>query len=472
MKLAAHTLAVALTPAAFAQFGSEQQLYQPTDRTPSLRFADLDGDGDRDLLFTVDPTGFNFPDRLVWAENLGGGAFGPEQVILDGFWAEGPRGTEAADLDGDGDLDVVFASTTNDQVSWFENLGGGTFGSRQIISSASNSAWGIAVVDIEGDGDIDVLSTEVDSDSVVLHENLGGGSFAPRQVIDANVDGASVVRAGDVDGDGDADVFAVATFGDEVGWYENLHPAGFGPKQLLFSYNNPLDDVTGPLGVELIDVDGDGDLDAFLLLRQAAVIGANIVWHENLGGGVFGPEQVVTIDALQPVGLAAEDLDLDGDVDLISTNRYRGSLAWYENLGGETFSEPRVIAEDVSPSGPVLVDMDGDGRRDVAVLLLESGRRLSWFRSQFDAVTRYCAPAALNSDDRAGTINAVGSDRAADLDLTLTASGLPVDVNGFFLAARASGFVPNPGGSDGDLCLGGPIGRLNTLAQIGNSGAS
>lgn len=83
----------------------------------------------------------------------------------------------------------------------------------------------------------------------------------------------------------------------------------------------------------------------------------------------------------------------------------------------------------------------------------------------------YCGPAALNSAGRRAEIVAYGTDLLASNDLTLAAQQLPADRFGFFLAARARGFVQQPGGSAGNLCLGGAIGRFVAPGQVQSSGA-
>ncbi len=74
-----------------------------------------------------------------------------------------------------------------------------------------------------------------------------------------------------------------------------------------------------------------------------------------------------------------------------------------------------------------------------------------------------------NSTGLAATTQAVGSLLRADNSLTLYTSNLPLHVFGYYLGSQASGFVPNPGGSDGDLCLGGALGRFNRTGEILNS---
>ena len=82
----------------------------------------------------------------------------------------------------------------------------------------------------------------------------------------------------------------------------------------------------------------------------------------------------------------------------------------------------------------------------------------------------YCGPAIPNSTGNPGFISATGSAVVASNDVTLMASGMPANQFGYFLNSMTQGFVQNPGGSQGNLCLGGQIGRYN--GQIFNSGAS
>lgn len=84
--------------------------------------------------------------------------------------------------------------------------------------------------------------------------------------------------------------------------------------------------------------------------------------------------------------------------------------------------------------------------------------------------TVYCSPASPNSTGNPGLIHAAGSIIAADNDLELSVSQLPPNVLGYFLSGRSVGFVPNPGGSQGTLCLGGALGRFNSISHVGWSG--
>ena len=85
--------------------------------------------------------------------------------------------------------------------------------------------------------------------------------------------------------------------------------------------------------------------------------------------------------------------------------------------------------------------------------------------------SNYCA-AAVNSTGVSAEISAAGSDVVMDNDLTLTASSLPTNAFGFFIVSSTQGFVMMPGGSSGNLCIVGDIGRYVGAGQIQNSGAA
>ncbi|MEM6572497.1 MAG: zinc-dependent metalloprotease, partial [Planctomycetota bacterium] len=86
--------------------------------------------------------------------------------------------------------------------------------------------------------------------------------------------------------------------------------------------------------------------------------------------------------------------------------------------------------------------------------------------------TNYCDPANGNSTGVPATISAEGSDVASDNDVTLTADSLPTNATGFFLTSTTQGFIPNAGGSSGNLCLGGSIGRYVGPGQVQSSGTA
>ncbi len=121
----------------------------------------------------------------------------------------------------------------------------------------------------------------------------------------------------------------------------------------------------------------------------------------------------------------------------------------------------------VGPGGTVLI------RLDVAAEFMSvNGFQIVPFGAAADLGATYCSPAVLNASGDAGEISALGSARRSSNDVTLTASSLPQNQFGFFLNSQTQGFVVAPGGSIGNLCLGGSIGRYAGPGQVLSSGAT
>jgi hypothetical protein len=127
--------------------------------------------------------------------------------------ADGAKSVFAADLDGDGDLDVLSASYRDDKIAWYENTDGlGTFGVQNVITSDADGASSIFAADMDGDGDTDVLSASWYDGKIAWYENTDGlGTFGQQNVITTNATVAEWVIAADIDGDGDTDVLSASS---------------------------------------------------------------------------------------------------------------------------------------------------------------------------------------------------------------------------------------------------------------------
>ena len=129
----------------------------------------------------------------------------------------------SGDLDGDGDVDLVAASAYHDKIYWYRNNGSETFTKQTVSGGAgtANEPWDVQVADLDNDGDLDLLSASDDDHRIDWYENSGTGVFVWRTVFE----GASnprAVHAADLDGDGDFDVLSVSVGDEEVVWYENV----------------------------------------------------------------------------------------------------------------------------------------------------------------------------------------------------------------------------------------------------------
>ncbi len=229
-----------------------------TDGVRAVKAVDLDQDGDPDILVAA-----NSGDTYSWFENDGSGVFTPH-VIDNSTNANGASQIQAADLDGDGDLDVLGASNLGDVFLWFENDGSQNFTSHIIDNSMfANGPRGLAVVDLEQDGDIDVLTATISGDVFAWYENDGAGNFTPALISnDQNhTSGAFAITAADIDNDLVDDIIVAANVADAFSWFKTegvvilgTDESNVGQFQL---YPNPASEViqfTLPNGVLISEI--------------------------------------------------------------------------------------------------------------------------------------------------------------------------------------------------------------------------
>ncbi|MCI4649687.1 FG-GAP-like repeat-containing protein, partial [Phaeodactylibacter sp.] len=196
-------------------------------------------------------------------------------------------------------------------------------------------------------------------------------TFSGAPVAGGLADGAYAVFAEDLDGDGDMDVLSASFNDNKIAWYENLGGGNFGPQQVISTIMN------GTLSVHAADLDGDGDVDVL----SASGYDDKVAWYENLGGGSFGPQQVLTTNANGAISVNASDLDGDGDLDILSASVFDDKIAWFENLGGGAFSGEQIIAADADGAyDAYAADLDNDGDMDV---LTASGfdDQIAWYEN-------------------------------------------------------------------------------------------
>ena len=361
-------------------------LWRIADAIPSCRavaLGDLDGDGDLDV-FTANGRHEGLEPNRVWV-NDGTGRF------RDSGQRVGKNNSRTAaldDLDGDGDLDVLLCNVWSPPMcEVVENDGNGRLSSRQWLVEVDDAGkwwsygrWSAAAGDLDGDGDLDVLSVnccgprDITAGGVTraIHPhnlvwlNDGEGNLADSGQRLGTRD-SYAVALGDVDGDGDLDAFVVNGQGPgpdraNAVWLNDGSGQFADSAAVDASYN-----LGDSRAVALGDVDGDGDLDAYV--RN---IGPDRVWL-NSGTGSFSDSGQALDDAwTEAVWLA--DVDGDGDLDAFFENR-RGVRAWL-NDGAGRFEPSRHALRRVLARAVALGDVDGDGDLDVVRGRVRRGPRV------------------------------------------------------------------------------------------------
>ena len=297
----------------------------------------------------------------------------------------GSKRVYAGDIDGDGDMDVVSASTFNDQinekVSWHENTAGD--GSSWISTKISTSQHNQSVVyvdDINNDGYQDILSGWHDCNTYLggaclnWYQNDGNANpgFSKEVKITSNIKGVYSLVAGDIDGDGDKDVITASHYDNTVAWYENNNGDGS-----AWSQNVITTSADGTLSVYSVDLDRDGDMDVI-----AAYTDSNTVaWFENDGNPDPAFDEHIISNSVDSARMVfAEDINGDGYIDIIATSPADDSILWFKNNGNSssTFSIDAISITFEGATSVSAGDMDNDGDMDIVV---SSPDLISWFEN-------------------------------------------------------------------------------------------
>lgn len=330
----------------------------------SVAAADLDGDGDIDLAGAALDG-----DEIAWWENTDGyGYTWVKHTVAVDF--DGASAVAAADVDGDGDMDLLSAAKTlygSNDIAWWENIdGAGGAWTYHNISIQFDGAHDVCAADVDGDGDQDVVGAAIYIDNVAWWENQDGqGGDWSLHLVAIEFDGAWAVQAGDLDGDGDQDIAGCAYYGDRLAWFENSDGGGN-----TWEEHNVDSAFDGAYSVDLFDIDGDGDLD----IIGAAAMQDDVTWFENRQGTFIG--HVIDGNFDGAVSVSSADMDGDGDGDVLAASIYGDEIRLWLN---EDAWVPVTLAAGFDGAIAVIAaDMDGDGEMDAAGAALTADE-IAWF---------------------------------------------------------------------------------------------
>jgi|GEM_PF-852056 len=347
------------------------------DQTYSIAFGDVDGDGDLDAFLGNAHATSGESNRLYL--NEGNGRFIDASSRIPSH-VDSTNCVALGDVDGDGDLDAFLANggyTHGDPNRLYLNDGSGVFtDASSQIPDFNEDTYCVALGDVDGDGDLDAVIGNLgiyreyqgwipEPNRLFLNDGTGVFSDATSQVpYDRSL--TTSVALGDVDGDGDLDAF----IGNDSDPNELALNDGTG----VFTSATPQipHDSDNTNSVMLVDVDGDGDLDAFI--GNGSPRKRNRLYL-NDGGGVF-TDATAQIPAHREVtfAIALDDVDGDGDIDALIGNGGEDELnRLYLNDGIGNFSDAtsQIPAASFATTAVALGDLDGDG--DCDALIGEAG---------------------------------------------------------------------------------------------------
>lgn len=324
--------------------------YVDFDQGIDVAIGDLDGDGDLDAFVIGDA---ERADRYgygrVWL-NDGAGNFATTSETVGEFRTQGD--VELGDMDGDGDLDALTTDDTSDRTLWL-NQGDGTFTESTLSVPSGQPA------DLDGDGDLDIVAG-LYLRGFGVWINDGSGSVAFTAYSSEPDISARRIDVADLDGDGDLDVYAaMQPSSDYYGW---PHEVWLNDGTGTFSMASQTPDY----GVfALGDLDGDGDIDAYVGHPHLPV--PDLARLNDGSGGFTDVAQAPRSQRCWTLELA--DFDGDGDLDVFESGPEERVLF---NDGSAHFTRGPSLGPRFG-RGAGVGDFDGDGDPDVFVVATGSG---------------------------------------------------------------------------------------------------
>jgi hypothetical protein len=293
------------------------------------------------------------------------------------------------DIDGDGDLDVIVGNGTWETQQYLEiwiNRGDGKFDlSNQNIGKAKDG--GVSMADFDGDGSLDIFLCNGYGGNNKVFLNDGHGIFIEKQSMDGG-DTTNSVKAGlaDLDGDGDIDAFVC------------IHPMPTTDWSRYYNFGNEvwLNDGTGYFtntkqklglgwntGLSMGDFDGDGDIDAATTSNYENI--GTIIWV-NDGKGKFTENKV--LDPTDAKDIIFGDVDGDNDLDALieycknKNNTFNSySKLWFNDSKGHFSDSGQKFGYSSSANLGFagLFDLDSDG--DLDAFITKSTKSSIWLNN-------------------------------------------------------------------------------------------
>ena len=343
-------------------FGLGQPFH--TDGAFDIAFFDVTGDGLPDAVFTR-TLSFSGPWDITYRAALGNGQW--DAPVNLGQTQSGISQMATADMDADGDTDLVAATST--QVLLFLNTGTNGFLAPDTIfqRSGNDLIRGITTGDVSGDGLADVCLVIRSSQHVIAElRNLGGGQCESTLRPFSVAGGEMVPVIGDLQDDGAPDLIVGQHIYGGGGGISVIPTDGTGtllrptyPEALTYCSK----DVMNPTNLYFLDLNGDSLDDLF----YTNINSDSVLWRAGNGDGTFGAPVSLPLSGADLAGEVFTDLDLDGDLDIVWNSYSPDIWGWCLNDGSGGFSGCGQQQGLDLPNMFEVADVNGDNYPDVII---------------------------------------------------------------------------------------------------------
>ena len=341
--------------------------------------ANLNGTGHPDLVTAN--MGFRFgcigdyggdgSNLTIWVNN-GKGAFTTKTTVevggagLSASLQPEPASVAAADLNGDGKVELIEANFYYNTVLILTNNGKGAFNFAHTAPPTGRGPLFVTTADVNGDGKPDIITVNNYDSNISVLTNAGNFTFPASATLAAG-SGPAWVTAADLNGDGNVDLVC-ANYGSCGSG--NTLTVYFGDGHGGFTTNATLTVGGGPACVVAADVNGDGKIDLITANQNDGSL--TVLTNDGLGNFTLK----TNIYAFSPSCVVATDMNGDGKIDLAianSDNGYLGSVTILTNDGVGNFSTNTIVPVGIPgnygnyPDSMTAADFNGDGEMDLAI---------------------------------------------------------------------------------------------------------
>jgi hypothetical protein len=341
--------------------------YPTTGGPVGIATADLNGDGNLDVV-TIGGS------RAGVQFGSGTGAFGAPTLYLtgtSGALVSGPSSLALADITGDGVLDIVVANSGTFTIAVLAGTGTGTFGASTTYTTGNNRPGRLAVADVNRDGKLDVVAISGTSNVVVsVLLNTGAGALGAPTTYAASTGFGNTptnLALADVNRDGNPDVLTTNSDSNGSGVIGVLLGTGTGAFGAVATLG--IGAGARPASIAAADLNGDGNPD--LVVANGSQPGASntsrIAVLLGTGTGTFGAATNYNAGLYGNTGVVLIDLNGDGNLDVVTANSSNDTASALLGTGTGSFGAPLIsdTGKSGQPRDLAVADVNNDGRPDL-----------------------------------------------------------------------------------------------------------
>ncbi|HWD87509.1 MAG TPA: FG-GAP-like repeat-containing protein [Mucilaginibacter sp.] len=303
--------------------------YTPND----VKFADLDGDGKPDLIVPyLDQNAIAVYKNITTTGTISNQSFAAQILLQTG---SAPYGVATADIDGDGKPEIIVTNNLASSVSVFKNVGAkGTLSQASFMAkqdfSINSDPTTVQAADIDGDGKVDLVVGTSAGFSVLKNGTPTGSQSFSFTRSDIKATGSLFCAyAADIDGDGKIDVLLISPQHNGIGVYKNTTASG---SAITFAAESIVNTTGSISGLVIADINGDGKPD--LVIAPYAYNYSIIPSNSSVSSISFGPEVDLLVQAPDISAVVAGDIDGDGKNDIIGSDGYAVISLFHNSIVG------------------------------------------------------------------------------------------------------------------------------------------